>query len=211
LGRTKTIEDDEILSRARELFRKEGHAASTRDIAEAAGISQAVLYQRFGSKEELFFRAMAPEMPNIEGLLGPYPPRNVRADLGRIGERLAAYLAAHLPTVLHVLAHPDLGRERLLKLHQQLSFHPLVGALAERFKRLRDDGLIAEADPFASARAFLSLVHAFAFSELMTHGSHRGGHGVGIHALVDVLWTGLAPTRAGGQRRAQHTGRGRAE
>ncbi|EKE96356.1 helix-turn-helix transcriptional regulator [Tolypothrix sp. LEGE 11397] len=32
--------------------------ASTRDIAKKAGISEAVIYQRFGTKEDLFFAAM---------------------------------------------------------------------------------------------------------------------------------------------------------
>ena len=53
MGRTKTVDDDELLRRAREVFRQSGHTASTREVARAAGISQAVLYQRFGSKNNL--------------------------------------------------------------------------------------------------------------------------------------------------------------
>jgi len=197
LGRTKTIEDDEILHHAREVFREGGHAASTRDIARAAGISQAVLYQRFGSKEDLFCQAMTPDPPDLESLLGPYPPRNARADLKRIGERLAEYLGALMPTLLHVLAHPDLGRARLARWHADLPFHALVSALTERFRRLRDDGLVRSVDPSASARAFLAAVHSAAIVETMTHGGPRHGHGRHVDALVEVLWTGLAPIRSG--------------
>ena len=205
MGRTKTIEDEEILHHAREVFREGGHAASTRDIARAAGISQAVLYQRFGSKEDLFCRAMTPDPPDLDALLGPYPPRSARADLKRIGERLAEYLNALMPTLLHVLANPDLGRARLARWHANLPFHALIAALADRFRRLRDDGLVGEVDPIASARAFLSAVHSAAIVETMGHGPpHHGPGGHGAHAgnvdaLIDVLWTGFGPGRPGRQ------------
>ena len=196
MGRTKTIDDEEILHHAREAFRQAGHAASTRDIARAAGISQAVLYQRFGSKEDMFCRAMTPDPPDLESLLGPYPPRSARADLKRIGERLAEYLAALMPTLLHVLAHPDLGHARLARWHANLPFVALVSALTERFRRLRDDGLVGNVDPGASARAFLAAVHSAAIFETMAHGGPHHRHGVHVDALVDVLWTGLAPIRS---------------
>jgi AcrR family transcriptional regulator len=200
LGRTKTIDDEEILHHAREVFREGGHAASTRDIARAAGISQAVLYQRFGSKEDLFCRAMTPDPPDLESLLGPYPPRSARADLKRIGERLTEYLGALMPTLLHVLAHPGLDRARLARWHAGLPFHALVSALTERFRRLRDDGLVGNVDPRASARAFLAAVHSAAIFETMAHGGPHHGHGGHVDALVEVLWTGLAPTRSGREK-----------
>jgi AcrR family transcriptional regulator len=200
VGRTKTIDDEEILYHAREVFREGGHAASTREIARAAGISQAVLYQRFGSKEDLFCRAMTPDPPDLENLLGPYPPRSARADLKRIGERLAEYLGALMPTLLHVLAHPGLGRARLARWHASLPFVALVSALTERFRQLRDDGLVGDVDPSASARAFLAAVHSAAILETMAHGGPHGGHGAQVDALVEVLWTGLAPIRSRRER-----------
>ncbi len=197
MGRTKTVDDDELLRRAREVFRQSGHTASTREVARAAGISQAVLYQRFGSKENLFFRAMTPDPPDLEALLGPYPPRSARADLERIGERLAEYLASLMPILLHVLAHPDLGHDRLMKWHEGLPFQTLVAALADRFRRLREDGLLGGVDPAASARAFLAAVHSAALFETMTHHEPREGRRGQVESLVDVLWAGLAPAEAG--------------
>ena len=58
MGRQKTISDEQVLRVARDLFRDKGHTATTREIAQAAGISEAILYQRFGSKDDLFFAAM---------------------------------------------------------------------------------------------------------------------------------------------------------
>jgi AcrR family transcriptional regulator len=192
VGRTKTIDDEAILNHARAVFRKGSHAASTRDVAQAAGISQAVLYQRFGSKEELFFRAMAPEPPDIAALLGPYPPRSVRADLKRIGVRVAEYISELVPTLLHVLAAPG-AHGKLVHMHQQLAFHPLLAALTERFARMREDGLVSAADPGASARAFLAVAHVAALGSVVGHG---GAHGNDVERLLDVLWQGIAPKTA---------------
>jgi AcrR family transcriptional regulator len=205
VGRTKTIDDDEIVQRAREVFREGGHTASTRDVARAARISQAVLYQRFGSKENLFLRAMTPAPPDLESLLGPYPPRNARADLKRIGERIAEYLASLVPTLLHVLAHPDIGQKRRAKWHEELPFHALVAALTERFTRLRQDGLVGRVDPFASATAFLAAIHSAALVEALTYNGAPEDRGPHIDSLVEVLWAGLAPPGAGGSNRT-HTG-----
>ncbi len=69
MGRHKIIEDDELLAKARDIFVKEGINVSTRKIAEEIGISSSVLFQRFKSKEELFFAAMTPRLPTCPPFL----------------------------------------------------------------------------------------------------------------------------------------------
>jgi AcrR family transcriptional regulator len=192
VGRTKTIDDTELLRIARKVFREQGHTAATRDIAEAAGVSQAVLYQRFGSKEDLFLRAMAPEMPDVEALLGPYPPRSARADLVRIAERLLEFFVSHMPTLLHVVAHPDLRAHQLRKWHNHLPFAPILHALAARLQRMQADGLIRKVNSEDAARAIMSAVHTTAFLETMMDAHHHHGGGQ-IDGVVDVLWSGFAP------------------
>jgi AcrR family transcriptional regulator len=63
MGRTKTISDEEVLERAREVFVEQGFRASTKAIAKHVGVSEGVLFQRFSTKEELFFAAMI--LPSI--------------------------------------------------------------------------------------------------------------------------------------------------
>src|SRR6266542_638643 len=123
MGRNKTIEDDELLRVARDVFRETGHTATTRDIAQAAGISQAVLYQRFGSKEDLFLQAMTPELPDVAALLGPYPPRSAKADLRTIAEAAAPTLlsAVHAAALLETMMHGGHAEHRAAK----------VGAMVE--------------------------------------------------------------------------------
>src|SRR5713226_3251451 len=98
MGRYKTISDHEVLATARNLFRTQGHTATTRQIAEAAGISEAILYQRFGSKDHLFFAAMHAMGPDIEDLLGPREPSgDAHAYLRAVVVRLGKYFAEVIP------------------------------------------------------------------------------------------------------------------
>ncbi|MEN9577390.1 MAG: hypothetical protein RJA70_399 [Pseudomonadota bacterium] len=192
MGRNKKIADTELLVIARQIFSEQGHAASTRDIAHASGISQAALYQRFGSKDELFFRAMVPEVPDLESFIGPYAPNDPFEDLLAIAERLAGYLRTFMPILLKVLAFPDVGVERLQAWHDRLPFKPIADALTERFQSLQKDGFIADGNPHASAVTLMSLVHSLAFFEMLTASHDRPSRQLDLRALLRVLWEGLS-------------------
>jgi AcrR family transcriptional regulator len=194
LGRIKTISDDDILAHARDVFRAGGHAASTREVARAAGISQAVLYQRFGSKEALFTRAMTPESPDLEELLGLYPPRSARADLKRIANRIAGYLVSLTPTLLHVLAHPDLDRSHLVHWHEQLPFHALLHALTARFRKLSQDGLIGPVNASSAAKALLAAAHSASLVHALSGNSELETLLDQVDGMVEIMWSGFAPT-----------------
>ncbi len=194
MGRNKTVADADVLAVARQVFSEQGHAASTRDIARAAGISQAVLYQRFSSKDELFFRAMIPEPPDVETFLGEYPRQETDAfeDLLAIAERLAAYLRTFMPILLKVLAFPEVDVPRLQDWHRQLPFLRLANALTERFRNLDADGFIRAENPHTSAIAFMSLIHSLVFFETLTTHQDRSPGQAELREMLHVLWKGLA-------------------
>jgi AcrR family transcriptional regulator len=195
MGRNKTIDDDELLRVARKVFRETGHTATTRDVAHAAGISQAVLYQRFGSKEDLFLRAMVPDVPDIDSLLGPYPPRSAKADIRRIAERLGEFFASMMPTLLHVLANPNVGVRHMKSWHAKLPFPAIAHGLADRFRRMHGDGMIASVSAEAAAHTLIAAVHSVALLELMMDGAHADHRAAKLGAIVEVIWSGLGPQR----------------
>ncbi|WP_297367603.1 TetR/AcrR family transcriptional regulator [Acidocella sp.] len=55
MARPRTLDDDELLDRARDVFWRQGYAGtSLRDLTDATRLSAAALYNRFGDKAGLF-------------------------------------------------------------------------------------------------------------------------------------------------------------
>lgn len=192
MGRHKTISDDEVLRIAREVFRHHGHTATTRTIAEAAGISEAVLYQRFGSKDALFLAAMHATGPDVEELLGPLdPPDDARAYLQTVVVRLGHYFAGVIPVALRVMTHPALGPAMLARMRPD-GPALLNKGLAERLASLARRKRIATPSETVTARLLVSLAHDWALATALAHGaSTRTGRE--LKEMVDAVWAGLRP------------------
>jgi AcrR family transcriptional regulator len=188
MGRQKTISDDEVLRVARDIFRGQGHTATTREIAQAAGISEGVLYQRFGSKDELFFAAMRPRGPDLEQLLGPRdPPGDALTYLRAVVVRLGKHFAEVIPLALRVMMHPSFDPASLARA-QPGGPAVLKEALAERLASLARRGELAMPSASVTARLLLSLAHDWALRGV--HGPPSGGVRE-LKDMVDVVWEGL--------------------
>jgi len=190
MGRHKTISDEAVLGIARRLFRAHGHGATTRQIAEAAGISEAVLYQRFGSKDDLFFAAMHPRGPDVEELLGPSePPDDARAYLRLVVGRIGKYFADVIPQALRVMTHPSFDPGSLARA-QPNAATVLREGLAERLGSLARRKRIATPSVTVSARLLVSLAHDWALGGVLSPGS-TANRNRQLEAMVDVVWEGL--------------------
>ena len=196
MGRYKTISDDEILCAARDVFREQGHTATTREIGQAAGISEAVLYQRFGSKDDLFFAAMAPKNPDIELLLGPNdPPGDAHAYLQAVVVRIGGYFVEVLPLILHLMTHPSFDMAMLQRAKSADSNVCLRESLAERLASLAKRRRIATSSPDITARLLVSIAHDWALGMVLSPGTcAEGDHQ--LRKMVDVVWEGLRGRRA---------------
>jgi AcrR family transcriptional regulator len=192
MGRHKTISDDDVLSVAREVFRERGHAATTREVAEAAGISEGVLYQRFGSKDDLFFAAMRPRGPDIEALLGPNdPPDDAHTYLRTVVVRIGKYFAEVIPLALRVMTHPSFDPGSLARA-QPTGAAVLKERLTVRLAFLARRKRIVTRSQAATARLLVSLAHDWALGSVLSPGGppHRDRE---LKELVDVVWEGLRP------------------
>lgn len=189
MGRHKTISDEEVLRIAREVFRDKGHTATTREIAGAVGVSEAVLYQRFGSKDDLFFAAMAPTVPDVEALLGPKdPPDDAHAYLRAAVVRMGGYFAEMIPLALRVMTHPNFDPAMFGRTRGPRPAARLQEALAERIASLMRRKQLAAPSAAVAARLLVSLAHDWALGAVLSHGSPTQRD---LKELVDVVWEGL--------------------
>jgi AcrR family transcriptional regulator len=194
MGRHKTISDDEVLRVARDVFRERGHTATTREVAEAAGISEAVLYQRFGSKDDLFFAAMHPLGPDVDRLLGPEdPPDDAHAYLHEMVVRLGEHFADIIPVALRLMTHPSFDRASLSRV-QPGGPQALRDALTRRLASLARRRRLVTRSESAAARLLLSIAHDWALGGVLRHAA-ASGRVRELKEMVDVVWEGLRPRR----------------
>jgi AcrR family transcriptional regulator len=191
MGRNRTITDEAILAAAREVFGRHGHTASTRQIAESAGISEAVLYQRFGSKEELFFASLRTTGPDVNALLGPPEPAGDPHEYLRgVAVRVGRHLADVIPLALRMMTHPAFDPTHPGRT-QPVASQALREELAVRLAGYVRRGQI-EGDAGVAARVVLSLAHDWALGVALA-GDGAAGREQQLIEMIDVLWKGLRP------------------
>jgi AcrR family transcriptional regulator len=191
MPRNKTISDDEILAVARTLFLKEGVNASTRDIAKQVGISEAVIYQRFGTKENFFFAAMKLPEARLNAIFCiQIGEGNIVENLERVSVQIIEYFREVMPVFLTLISHPSFNMQTFLQQHSvpamQLS-EKLTDYLAGELKlgRVRKGNIAVAID------ILLSYLHNIALYE--TIGAPKTKVNCAVTDAIAVLWNGLAP------------------
>ncbi|MCZ6616971.1 MAG: helix-turn-helix domain containing protein [Gammaproteobacteria bacterium] len=108
MPRKKSTPDEVILNAAREVFLEDGIGASTKKIAARAGVSEGVLFQRYGQKKALFFKAMRLPAPDFaESVRASDRCIDIHEALLMLATSSLEYLRGVMPVVLLVLSHPS--------------------------------------------------------------------------------------------------------
>ena len=158
--RPRQISDEDILTKARSCFLEHGPGLATGVIAKELGVSQATLFNRFGTKEELFRAALnLPHANWAEGLADGPTQAPIEAQLQDIGLAILTYLDQLMPTIVVLrasgiaprdCAEPDLEPPPI-RHHRTLS---------SWFERAHQRGLLAVPSPETAAQTFMGTLHA---------------------------------------------------
>ena len=191
MGRHKLIEDDELLAAAREVFVEKGIAASTREIAHRASISEGVIYQRHPTKAHLFFAAMVPPAPDVEELLAaPASDLGVPERLKEIALKLMEYFREVVPILMLVMTHPEFDLDKFAHGHPDAPFGHLHLRLTRYLESERERGRVAAESVAPAALTLIAALHSLAFLERL--GVHGGEFDEAtVRGIVGSLWTGL--------------------
>jgi AcrR family transcriptional regulator len=192
MGRKKLISDEDLLEAARKVFIAEGPKASTRTIARQAGISEAVVFQRYGTKADLFFAAMSPPPFDLEIAApeaGPEasPERVIRS----LFLALLEYSRAASPVFIQLLASHNFEFEQFARNHPNNSLATLRWAVMQRLTKLTAAHKIGPHPAYAALVLFAAAQGLAIFERLGAHGGQFETEMV--EGTISVIWTGLRP------------------
>ncbi|EYT84545.1 TetR family transcriptional regulator [Streptomyces sp. Tu 6176] len=191
-----------ILDAAHELMRTVGLArATTKEIARAAGCSEAALYKYFASKEELFIQVLHERLPRLTPLLRALAAeperRTVAENLTEIARQAALFYEQSFPIAASLYAETQLKRRHDEAMRRMGSGpHLPIEELDAYLRAERSLGRIAPgADTFAAASLLLGACaqRAFAYDAA----DARPDADAFAARLVGTLLTGLTTGGAG--------------
>ncbi|MDP1739275.1 MAG: helix-turn-helix domain-containing protein [Caulobacter sp.] len=191
VGRRKSVDDETLLAHARAVFLERGAFGTTKDIARRAGVSEAVIFQRFPTKAELFLAAMMPRDVDADSIIAS-EITDTQAALVETGRRLLDHFRQVIPMATHLMLHPDIKMSEVVE-HFGAGRVDRIADLLTRFMIRRNaEGLLRVDDPQATANLMIAAIHSLAVYEMME--LHKGddlGHAVPL--FVKALWSGMAP------------------
>ena len=186
-----------ILDAAPELMLTVGLAkATTKEIAKAAGCSEAALYKYFAGKEELFIHVLTERLPRLTPLLrslAAEPGRHSLADnLTEIARQAALFYEQSFPIAASLYAETQLKRRHDEALRQLGSGpHKPIEALDAYLRAEQTAGRVRpDADTFAAASLLLGACAQRAFAYEAAEN--------GVRPPVDEFASRLARTLLGG-------------
>jgi len=187
----------QILRTSMRLFAERGFSATrTRDLARAAGVSEALVFKLFPDKESLYRAILEQKIEQAEAALplaeiegSDEPPR-------RFFERLAEVMLQRTeddPTFLRLLLFSALEGHPLAAEFDAARAVKLRRAIASYVKRQARAGTIAKCDAEFAARAFLALVFSFVQSRTIFRepGCRRIPRDRLVRGLVSTFLGGL--------------------
>jgi AcrR family transcriptional regulator len=192
-----------ILRTAADLFAKRGFSGvTTRELAVAAGISEAMLFKHFPRKVALYRAILERHLDEIEravpiaGLAASEEPpdRYFAGIAGTILRRMDED-----PTLLRLMFFSALEDHPMAREFERARSRPLREAVATYLRRLARRGEIRRIDPDVAARCFVWLVVGFGISRALFRepGARAMARPVLVRRMVDQFLDGVR----GGSRR----------
>ncbi|MFJ7076176.1 TetR/AcrR family transcriptional regulator [Streptomyces sp. NPDC098781] len=188
-----------LLDAAHDLMLSVGLArATTKEIARAAGCSEAALYKHFDSKEELFIRVLTERLPPLRPLLSSLaaePGRHsIQENLTEIARQAALFYEQSFPIAASLYAqtalkrrHDDAIREMGMGPHVPIQELDVYLRAEQQMGRVRTD-----ADTFAAASLLMGACAQRAFAYDATRDAVRPPVDEFAARLARTLLAGIA-------------------
>jgi len=190
---------ESILRAAAGLFSRRGFAGvSTRSLAEASGISEAMLFKHFPHKDDLYRAILRRHLDDVERSLPLEGLAESEAPPERFFREIAEGMLRRMerdPTLLRLAFFSALEGHPMARDLERARARGLRAALAAYLRRQEVRGSLRVRDPRVAARAFLWLVAGFAFSRTVFRepGARAIPRRILARKLADQFLCGLHP------------------
>jgi AcrR family transcriptional regulator len=201
MARPVTISDEHLLGTARAVFLEKGLHATTAEVAARAGVSEGILFKRYGSKAGLFRAAMnvGEEIGRVEQMLSD--PRAVagatpRERLARLAEHFVGVFRRIVPVAVMSIGQGEGSGEAPPGMRgPNAAPTRTIRALAAHFASEHRAGRMRVRDAEVLARVFLGSIWHFVFMDVMmgNQGAQRLSEDRFVEGLVETLIEGLEP------------------
>jgi AcrR family transcriptional regulator len=211
MARPPKITTEEIIAVARQVFLEQGASASTLLIAERAGISEAAIFKRFGTKQALFLASMGISDNHswINVLSQGTPTPAIRADLIEICSQILEFYQEVMPRVMMMMNQGKTSfPPPMLEPPPIRDTQLLAGYLDRAIKK----GYIKSCSAITVAHAIIGGINSYVIMQnmsklpfpatsLLKSQSITSGVSIAmkpelfIPNLIDTIWTGIDPNR----------------
>lgn len=195
--RPPKVSDQQILTAARECFLEHGPAVSTTVIARQLDVSQATLFKRFGTKQQLMIAALTPSTAVQWFKLVERGPddRPVQVQLVELAEQIQLFFDEMIPC-MSVLHASGVDMREMLRSFDEPPPLKARRLLCEWFERARERGLVGPINSEVVTLAFLGGLQSRSFMHHVSDGLLYANRNQLASQLVEALWAGLAPVES---------------
>lgn len=149
----KVIVDMQIFQAVMEIIAERGYAgATTRQIADSAGVSEVTLFRKYGTKAELVKRAIAALIEQTEFESATHYTGDIRADLRRVLQAYQNAVVLHGRFFFVIALELSRDPEMMDFFWQPFGLFQAIGQLLARYQA---DGLLKSENPLHGAAALL--------------------------------------------------------
>jgi AcrR family transcriptional regulator len=160
----------QIVQAAVELFSRKGfRGTTTREIAEAAGISEAMIFKHFATKQELYSAIIEAKSETEELLASAAKVARGKDDAGvlrAVGLKMMEQTERD-PSLMRLLLFSALEGHELSEIFFESRVRRLHEFLSSYIRKRIEDGRFCPVDPLVAARGFIGMiVHYLLIHEL---------------------------------------------
>lgn len=196
-----------LIQAATGLFAKKGfNGTTTKEIAKAAGISEALVFKHFPTKRALYAAILA-EKVTVNELLGAIEESAKKQDDRRVFTLIASYRIRPGvdPTLLRLLLFSALEGHELSEMffgkHHKVFYDHLAAYIRQRI----EDGAFRQVDPLLAARAFIGMVvHHRLLHEIFGVPMDRSYDDT-VSTYVEIFLHGLVTSPAAGRAKTRRS------